>query len=292
MRIRETVVAGQFYSADSGKCRAELSALLDTAAGRDEDRLQPSGKIIGGLVPHAGWMCSGAVAAKVFRAMADARTPSVVVLFGGVHRFRGREAAVFGDGRWETPLGSIEIDSRLADRILGQTNLIVDDPFAHESEHSLEVQIPFVVTLFPNAKIVPIMVPPTARAPEVGEAVARTIQSYKYDALIVGTTDLTHYGPNYGFTSHGVGAEGNRWAREENDRRFIELVCDMRTAQIVEEAMTRRNACSAGAVAATMAAVRGLGATRGVLLEHTTSSDVLAGGEMSDSVGYAGIVFS
>jgi hypothetical protein len=286
MIVREPIVAGRFYPSEASRCDEELTQVL--RGGSCEYR---SGKrLLGGVVPHAGWMCSGAVAAKVFNALAAARSPEVLVLFGGVHRYRGREAALFASGCWETPLGRVEADARLAERILGHTNLIVDDPYAHEDEHSLEVQMPLIQRLFPKAKVVPLMVPIAKTATEVGVAVGRTLQSYKYDAVVVGTTDLTHYGPSYGFVPYGVGPDGKRWAKEENDRHFIELVCDLRDDLLVSEASKRHNACNSGAAAATIAAARVLGASRGVLLEHTTSSEVL-GGEHHDSVGYAAIVF-
>jgi hypothetical protein len=292
MMIREPVVAGHFYAGQADRCRADLKQFLDEAAPSDPYVGQ---RLLGGLVPHAGWVCSGAVAAKVFRALASSRTPEVIVLFGGVHRYRGREAAMFGSGRWETPLGPVEVDSRLAERILGHTNLIVDDPYAHEDEHSLEVQMPFIKHLFPQAKVVPLMVPVVKTAHEVGEAVGRTVTAYGYDALIVGTTDLTHYGPHYGFVPQGIGAKGNKWAKEVNDRRFIDLVCKLKTTEVVAEATARKNACSSGAAAATLAAVTALGATEAILLQHATSSEVLGAQseeEMADSVGYAGIVFA
>ncbi len=291
MRIREPVVAGRFYAAFPDACTKDVTRLL-TGAPSDVTASEP---LLGGLVPHAGWMCSGAVAARVFKTLAAQCDPDVIVLFGGVHRHRGREAALFGSGRWQTPVGPAEIDDRLAERLLGQTNLIVDDPYAHEQEHSIEVQVPFIVHLFPQAKIVPIMVPPSATAHEVGQAVGRTIEAYNYNALIVGTTDLTHYGPSYDFLPKGGGEAALAWAKQENDRRFIDLVLDMREADVVDEASENRNACSSGATAATLGAVKVLGASSGTLLEHTTSGEVLHGGtgsENADSVGYAGIIFS
>lgn len=202
---------------------------------------------------------------------------------------------MFADGRWESPIGAVEIDTRLAERILGQTNLIVDDPYAHTDEHSIEVQIPFVAHLFPGVKVVPIMVPAVDKAHEVGEAVGRTLLAYDYDALVIGTTDLTHYGPNYGFTPQGIGSKGNRWAKDVNDKPFIELICAMRGADVVGEAREHSNACSSGATAATLGATALLGASNGVLLEHTSSAEVLGEarpGECTDSVGYAGILFT
>ncbi len=291
MRIREPVVEGQFYPAGANDCRKAIEELL-AALPEPEDS---AARFVGGIVPHAGWVYSGRAAARVFRVLATGRTPTSVVLFGGAHRGRSADAAIFADGRWDTPLGSIDVDARLADRIQGQSNLFRDDPFAHEAEHSIEVQLPMVRHLLPEAKIVPIIVPPGPHSVEVGEAIGRTLTTYEYDALVVGTTDLTHYGPSYGFMPKGIGAKGNAWAKNENDRRMIELICALRGDEIVVEALGHQNACSSGAVAATIGAVRVLGAERGELLEHTVSSEVMPGnapGDVADSVGYAGLVFS
>ncbi|UCC31197.1 MAG: AmmeMemoRadiSam system protein B [Phycisphaerales bacterium] len=290
MMIREPVVAGQFYPGNPERCRAELLELLEAGSADYDSEKRP----VGGIVPHAGWVYSGAVAAKVFNALAASRSPDVIVLLGGVHRFQGREAALCTSGRWETPLGPVQVDNRLAERIMGHTNLIVDDAYAHEDEHSIEVQMPFVKHLFPEAKVVPIMVPATRTAHEIGEAVGRTLTAYKYDALVVGTTDLTHYGPRYGYVPHGVGAKGNTWAKDQNDRRFVDMVCAMKAKELVPEAVDRKNACAGGAAAATVTAAAALGATKGVLLQQTTSSEVVAGrmpNDQHDSVGYAAVVF-
>jgi len=292
MMIREPIVAGKFYPADAASCRREVAALID---GLPPDDAIAGRTVRAGVVPHAGWAFSGLVAARVFRALATGRSPSVVVLLGGVHRYRAREAAIFPSGRWETPLGGIEIDARLCERILGHTNIIVEDPHAHDEEHSLEVQAPLVKHFFPDAKIVPIMVPSAEHARSVGESIAGTIKVYHYDAVIVGTTDLTHYGPRYGLLGHGVGDAGTRWAKEENDTRMIELIRDMQIDRIVPEALTHKNACSSGAVTATMAAAMKLGATEGILLDHTSSAEVTAsrtGQASGDSVGYAGLEFA
>jgi AmmeMemoRadiSam system protein B len=200
---------------------------------------------------------------------------------------------VFGEGAWQTPLGTVEIDERLADRICSQTNLVQVDAYAHENEHSIEVQIPFIQHLFSQARIVPIVVPPLGNAHEVGQAVARTVQTYEADVLFVGSTDLTHYGPRYQFTPKGIGPDSLRWSKDENDRRLIDLIVAMRADQIVSEVQTHQNACGAGAIAATVAACGQIGASQAVVLEHTTSAEVLGEqfGPMGDSVGYAGIVF-
>lgn len=286
--IREPAQAGGFYPGSAKGCEEE-AARLTVPCGREEVE---NGRLLGGIVPHAGWTFSGAVAGQVFATLGAFCRASVVVLFGAVHRRHGQHAWLFGSGRWDSPLGAVEVDDRLAERICGHTNLVVDDPYAHEQEHSIEVQIPLLQQAMPDCRIVPILVPPMASAVEVGEAVAGTIESYRYEAVVVGSTDLTHYGPSYGMVPEGRGLQGIAWAKEVNDQRMIELMLALNAEQIVPEATEHHNACGAGAVAATMAAVRRLGATRGILLDHTTSYEVMPSRLTDDSVGYAGVVFA
>jgi len=113
-------------------------------------------------------------------------------------------------------------------------------------------------------------------------------------ASVVGSTDLTHYGPQYGFTPGGVGSTGLEWAKD-NDRRVLKLIESMRADQIVEETASRMNACGGGAIAATIAAASAMGATRGICLEYTTSAEIMAAkqlGRSDDAVGYASVVFA
>lgn len=287
MMIREPTVAGTFYPSAPEACRA----LLEKCLGARRAVPAVEGRIVGGVVPHAGWLCSGRVAGAVFSAIAEQSPPDTIVLFGAVHSSRCVTVAAFTDGRWRSPLGTIDIDQRLAERVLGHTSLIVADPYAHESEHSIEVQVPFIQHLFPDAKLLPIMVPPGDRAPEVGRAVARTIDAYGCKAVVVASTDLTHYGERYGFTPKGRGADGLTWAKEVNDRRQIDRMLALDAEAIVPEARQHRNACGSGAVAAAIAASEALGARAGVLLDHTTSREVLGPGAGDEAVGYAGVVF-
>jgi hypothetical protein len=250
---------------------------------------------VAGIVPHAGWVFSGATALCVFEAIRSRRSPRTFVLFGATHA-PIRKAAVFSNGSWETPLGLVEVDERLAQEILSLAgDLVRDDPMAHESEHSIEVQLPFIQHLFPEAKIVPVASPPRPDAVEIGRIVARTVQNVDADAVCIGSTDLTHYGPMYGFTPKGSGAAALRWVREENDKRMLDLMTRLDSAAVVAEASANLNACGSGAVAATLAAAAQLGAAAGRVLHYTTSYDVMRekmGRSEADAVvGYAGVVF-
>ena len=293
MMIREPAVAGMFYPRDSKQCLAEVEACDSRSAPLSTDKLQGDG-IIGGVVPHAGWICSGGVAAGVIREIAARRPPDVIVIFGAIHVPNVSAASVFPAGAWETPLGLADIEARLADRMCGQCGLLEPTPHAHDREHSIEAEVPFVQHYLPGIPIVRIMVPMYDNAADLGATVGRVCKTFGVNACFLASTDLTHYGPSYRFTPQGVGPEGMTWAKEVNDRRMIQLMLAMLEREAVKEAAASKNACGGGAIAATIAACRAMGAQRGVLVQHTTSEEVLtsAGYEpMQDSVGYAGIVF-
>lgn len=283
--LRTPIVADQFYPGAGGPCLKSLRDCLQPSRTRVATPAVP----VGGICPHAGWMCSGRVAGRVYSVLG--RVPvDTVVLFGAVHRAAITRAAVFDAGQWQTPLGTIEADQVLAVELLKGCRHCAANPEAHQTEHSIEVQMPFVKHEFPSARMLAVMVPPTDLAVQVGSAVADAARRAGRRIVVVGTTDLTHYGPGYGFVPHGRGAEGIAWAKKINDRRFIELMLRLDARSVVEEAATHRNACGAGAVAATISACRALGADRAVLLEHVTSRDVLGAASGDNAVGYAAVV--
>jgi hypothetical protein len=291
MMVREPVVAGRFYPATREECMRHIAALTPKAP-FEGGPARP----VAGVVPHAGWFFSGETALAVLGAICAKRVPRTFVIFGAVHSGGVRQSAVFPSGGWQTPLGLAEIDERLAGEILARGSaLVADDPQAHEEEHSIEVQVPLVQHLAPEAKIVPIAVLPDEKAAAVGRLVGEVIRSLDADAVCLGSTDLTHYGSPYGFTPKGRGEAGIRWMREENDRRMLDLMAALDSGAVVAEARTHGNACGAGAVAATLAAARVLGAARGHVVQYTTSYDVMrertGRTDAEAAVGYGGVLF-
>ena len=340
MIVREPIVAGRFYPDDPQQCQRLAQQLFAEAAGAFDDPAGPAKdlpkKIVGGIVPHAGWVFSGEPAARTLEAIARGRSypqisqmtqietkqereekkedeedvqkqkeiesvksaqsadkPPTFILLGAMHRARGSHGLIFDRGLWRTPLGDIEIDERLAQQLLDNSNLLVADPAAHGLEHSIEVQIPLIQMRFPGARIVPILTPPVALAEQVGLAVGRTLEIFGVDAVVLGSTDLTHYGPGYGFVPQGAGPAGLRWAKEVNDAGLLDAVVRLDGAAAIEQSNSHQNACGGGAVAATLAAAKKLGATRGVVLEHVTSYEVMLakfGQRSDDAVGYLSAV--
>ncbi|MFP4354806.1 MAG: AmmeMemoRadiSam system protein B [Phycisphaerae bacterium] len=289
MNIRTPVRAGSFYEGSTASCRRHAEELVSSA--RLPDDLPET--LYGGIVPHAGWMFSGPLAAETMVALSESRGLETVVLFGADHVGTVSRGEVFDSGLWRTPLGEVEIDEELAAEIL-QSDLCRANPDAHAHEHSLEVQLPLLQTINQNVKIVPVAVPPTEMAARIGREVAQAIAQTRPGAVIVGSTDLTHHGGHFG-NPGGQGREGVRWA-EENDRRMLRLIETLDADGVIPEARNRQNACGAGAISATIAAAKQLGASAARVLEYTNSYQILSRqlGQSNDdtTVGYASVVFA
>jgi AmmeMemoRadiSam system protein B len=251
--------------------------------------------VVAGIVPHAGWTFSGSVAALVFAAIRQQdEKVHTFVLFGAAHSYLGQIPALCDRGVWETPLGNVAVDEELADAVLKQ-GVAISDTSAHMPEHSIEVQIPFIQYLFAGAKILPILVPPIEKAIPLGTRVGEIIaQNEQKKIICLGSTDLTHYGPRYGFTPQGTDEKALAWARDVNDKTFIDAALKLDAASLLATAAENTNACGPGAVAATVAVAKVLGCQQGVLLAHTTSNEIMLekmGAASTDSVGYASMVF-
>jgi len=297
MQKRKPIVAGQFYPGTQEQCVDEVKQCLEDVV---LPKTLPS-TIVAGLVPHAGWAFSGATAAMVYASIKK-RHPKVdtFVIFGAAHGYLGQPPAVYDKGSWLTPLGEIGIDEALARAII-ESKAAISDTDHHNSEHSMEVQVPFIQYLFPKAQIVPILTPPSDDCVRLGEIVASIISidvaiegDPERKIVCLGSTDLTHYGPRYGFTPMGAGKDGLKWATEVNDKKFIEFALKLQPEKMLETASENLNACGSGAAAATVAAAKALGKTKGVLLAHTNSNEIMLkkmGSTSRESVGYAAIVF-
>jgi len=300
MQIREPVVAGQFYPEDRETCLAEIRACLPAEVPQEG----VPASLVGGLVPHAGWTFSGALAALVFSTIKRQRAKvDTFVIFGAAHGYFGAQPVIDGSDAWDTPVGRMRIDESLREAVCASGTAGIDSS-AHRREHSIEVQVPFIQFLFPDARILPIIVPANDSAMRLGTAVADVSLGHRglkeseasnpRPPVYIGSTDLTHYGPRYGFTPMGIGSEALHWASEVNDRQFVELALALEPGRLLANALESGNACGPGAAAAALAAAQRLGARQGVLLAHTNSNEVMLremGTVSRDSVGYAAIVF-
>ena len=291
MQTRKPIVAGQFYPGQHYSCIDEINECLDA---RTLSEALPEA-VVAGIVPHAGWTFSGSLAAMVFSAIKQQHEKvRTFVIFGAAHGYFGQSPALYDRGSWMTPLGEVAIDEELADAVLS-IGSAVSDVSAHRAEHSIEVQVPFMQYLFPGAKLLPILVPPRKQAVALGTSIGNVINKDENKKIVcIGSTDLTHYGPRYGFTPMGVSEDALKWADSVNDKKFIDLALKLEPERLLADAAENCNACGAGAAAAAIAAAKQIGKTEGLLLVHANSNEVMLrkmGTTSADSVGYAAIVF-
>jgi AmmeMemoRadiSam system protein B len=244
---------------------------------------------VAGVVPHAGWVYSGRTAARVFRTLACRATPPATFVFmGAVHRAAQDRPFVDPAGAWETPFGDISVNEELAAELLAAGIGLAADPAAHANEHAIEVSLPFVRHFFPRADFVPIACPPFEDVPRFGTQVGRLLRDR--DAVVIASTDLTHYGEGYGFAPAGSRTQDALAYVAENDDRMLRLVRALDAEAIVPEARSHLNACGSGALAATVAAAAAMGAHGGTIVEYRTSHDAAPSEPAVRVVGYAGAV--
>lgn len=262
---RQPAVAGQFYPGGEHHLRAALSQLIPENASP-----QP---VQGIISPHAGYVYSGAIAGRVFSRIA---IPGTVLIIGPNHHGAGAAAALYPDGEWLTPLGAVSINARLNALLLRHSPYIQSDSLAHQHEHSLEVQLPFIQYLRPDVTIAAICLGHGDYLPlrDIGHGIAAAIRELGEDVLIVASSDMTHY-------------ESADSARRK-DEMALERALALDGKGLLEVCRSRR-ITMCGVVPATVmieAALR-LGSTRAELVAYGNSGDV--SGDNEQVVGYAAV---
>jgi AmmeMemoRadiSam system protein B/AmmeMemoRadiSam system protein A len=278
--VRPPAVAGAFYPASP----ATLTQLIDGYLAKAE-RLEPEPSIL--IVPHAGYVFSGGVAAHGFKQALDRGYEHVIILgFNHSYSYSFDGAAIWPDGAWRTPLGEVPIDAPLAQAILKSASVFTPDRSIHLDEHSLEVEVPFIQRVLPGVPIVPISMgkPTLENAQAIAAGLARVLEDFPR-TLVVTSTDLSHY-PRY---QDAVRV----------DQSSVQAVLSLDPLALEawdEEAMSSRTAnlhttlCGKGPVMVSMLLARAIGAERAHVLHCANSGDAPEG-EKDRVVGYAAIEF-
>ncbi len=240
------------------------------------------GNGIAGVVPHAGWEFSGCLALEVMSCLS--RSMDTIVIIGG-HLGPSDGILCATEDSYETPLGPMAADGGLRDALLASFPMRED----RCADNSVEVQLPFAKYFFPEARVLGLRASPSEEAGRLGAALAGFGRQTGRRMAVLGSTDLTHYGPNYGFAPMGRGEKARSWVEDVNDRHFIQALIAMDAAAILALSAAERCACSAGGALAAASFARQMGVPRGRLLRYMTSYDV----HPADSfVGYAGVLYS
>ncbi len=276
--VRLPSQAGRFYEASERALRRQIEACFQHDFGpRELPHVGEPGprRVLALVAPHAGYMYSGAVAAKGYAYLAEDGRPDAVVLVGPNHTGYGTGVSIMVRGRWRTPLGDLPIDETLATAIQQRSEFMDVDVTAHLYEHSIEVQLPFLQYVYGAVPFVPICMrmQDVEVSRDVGTAIAGAAAGK--NVVIIASTDLNHY------EAHAIA--------ETKDGLALDAVrrLDEAALQAVVEAHGI-SMCGYGPVSAAIVASKTLGATQAVILQHKTSGDVT--GDRRQVVGYAAAV--
>jgi hypothetical protein len=271
MNVRPPAVAGTFYEGTAEGLQEQVADCI-----RANAEPQTKERFIGAVVPHAGLMYSGHVAAA-FYTMAE--LPRRFIILCPNHTGFGHSAAINREGAWRTPLGEVRVDTPLADALMAKSKLLADDWRAHAREHALEVQLPFLQQLAAGFTFVPVCLGANRYdyCEEIGAAIAEVIRSGGEPVGLIASSDLNHY--------------EDQKSTLRKDQLAIDalLALDPRELwRVVDEF----DVSMCGFIPATtmLIAARQLGATNARLIKHATSGDI--NGDFAHVVGYAAVVIS
>jgi AmmeMemoRadiSam system protein B len=264
--IRQAVAAGRFYPGSADELREMMAALIDKTAKKEA--------AIGLLMPHAGYPYSGAVAGA---AISRVKLKDTFIIMGPSHTGVGRPFSIMTEGAWQTPLGDVDIDPALGEKLLAVSDYLQEDKTAHLYEHAVEVQLPFLQYLKPDVRIVPIILAyaPAEVYKAIGKDIARAIKETGGKAVIIASGDMTHYEPQA--------------TAEEKDKQAIEAMLKLDADELTRRYQELKiSMCAYGPAVSLITAAKELGATGAELVKYQTSGD--ATGDYSSVVGYAGII--
>lgn len=274
--------AGTWYPSTATACEALIRSFLK------KGQCVTKADIKGGIVPHAGWHYSGSIACRVIASMASQTSADTVILFGA-HLHNQSEPFILSHGCLETPFGEIEADVGLVEKICAGICIRKKSAACFPDENTLELQYPFIRYFLPDSKIVVCGVAPSNFASIIGSTVVNAANNLGRAIKVIGSTDMTHYGPDFGLTSAGTGEEAVEWVAQKNDRAAIEALKEMDEQKIISQGLENKNMCCPGAAAAAASASKKMGAVKPIELDYATSFER----NVSTSfVGYSGILYA
>jgi len=278
---RPPACAGRFYEATAAGLQEQVRSFLEI--GVDPVPVKAV------ICPHAGLMFSGAVAGAVYSRVL---LPSIAILIGPNHTGYGPPLSVYAEGEWEVPGGVVPIAAELARTLLDRFPEAQADQRAHQYEHCLEVQLPFLRTRRPDIAVLPIVV--GSRSFESCLALGLALVSLIRDAgsespILIASSDMTHCGPGFGQLPP-AGLTADEFARLQDQLALdaVQSLDERRFHATVEERDITM--CGYAPTTAVLAAARTLGATRASVIRYATSAEI--SGDVNRVVGYAGVVIN
>lgn len=270
--LRAPAVSGRFYPGTASELERNLRDLLGPL-----DAIAHPAAARAAIVPHAGYLYSGVTAAHAF---ARIRIPPLVIILAPNHTGLSRApggASLWERGAFETPLGRVTVDEALGQALLAACPLVAVDHLAHQDEHAVEVELPFIQVLAPGTRMVPVVLSwdDWESCRTLGEALAKVVREAAEPVLLLASSDLSHYEPAN--------------TAEIKDAQALGAVQALDGGELLRrchrEGITM---CGRAPVATVLAAARALGATRADVVDYRHSGWVTL--DESSVVGYAGVV--
>ncbi len=273
-KIRKPSVAGQFYSASRQSLTQEIEGLLGEGLFAKEEIGRYDA--LACMLPHAGYMYSGSVAAKT---VSQIKIKDKIILLGPNHTGYGAQFSMVKEGAWQTPLGEVPIESELAEELLSGCKYLEEDNLAHAHEHSLEVELPLLQYFNKKIAIVPIAFFPAEAQilGEIGRDIANVIKRLNLQSttLLVASSDMTHYEPQA--------------QAQKKDSAAIQAILDLDEKGLLDKVRELEiSMCGYVPVTVMLVAAKELGAKKAKLVKYQTSGDVTQ--DKTSVVGYAGVI--
>ena len=278
MAVRQPAVAGAFYAANPFSLKQQIIDSFNHKLG--PGRLpgdQGDSNISAIVAPHAGFVYSGPSAAHAYLRLAEQEKPDTVIVIGPNHTGRGTPVSIMGEGHWDTPLGSVELDTKLAESIIQSSNVAELDHTAFIREHSVEVQLPFLQFIYPEFKLVPICMgyQDLETSIDLGRAIHEAIKDR--NAIIVASSDLNHM--------------ESKSVSNKKDKFVLDAIDAMDEVQLQESVKREQiTTCGYGPISATLVASKLGGDKFSEILSYYTSGDII--GDDRQVVGYASAIIS
>lgn len=278
VRIRRSAYAGSWYEGTRESLLKQMESLFKGGLGiGDVPKLgEYDPKLLGLVVPHAGYVYSGMAATWAYGEAAKHGARDTVVVMGPDHHMASTGFATMSEGVWRTPLGDVEVDKQTVSLLLSYAPFVEDNPYAHSFEHSIELQLPFLQLIYGGSfKIVPIIIHDfeLKKNIELGKALAKALENKK--SIVIASSDMSHYVP------------ANE--AEEKDMVTIRAIESLDEKRVHSVASSYESLCGLGPVVALITCVKENGCSRASLLKYYHSGEI--SGDYSGVVGYSSIAF-
>ena len=269
-KLRKSIIAGSWYPEDPSILRGDIARYIQNVPDREL-----TGDVVGLIVPHAGYVYSGQVAAHAYK-LIQGKKYDAVVLIGPSHRAAFGGVSIYSQGAYETPLGVIPVNENIACEMKRLSSILIDLPAAHAQEHSLEIQLPFLQVALGAFSFIPLVMGDqnAVTCLELADVIYQVAKDRH--VLIVASSDLSHF--------------YNAKKAKELDGIALRHIQDSDAEGLLGSlAHDKTEACGGGPMAVTMLAAHKLGTSHSLLLKYANSGDVT--GDKSSVVGYTSAVY-